>query len=39
MNLIMLNIEFSGDIILEVEPKMAKEIIKDWKDKKMLRRL
>ncbi|MFZ1970796.1 MAG: hypothetical protein WAU65_01280 [Candidatus Nanoarchaeia archaeon] len=28
-------IEFSGDLILEIEPKMAKEIIKEWKDKKM----
>ncbi len=27
-------IEFLGDVILEVEPKMAKEIVKDWKDKK-----
>ncbi len=26
---------FSGDIILEIEPKMAKEILKSWKDKDM----
>lgn len=25
---------FSGNIILEIEPKLAKEILKSWKDKK-----
>ncbi|MDE1848561.1 MAG: hypothetical protein KGH55_00840 [Nanoarchaeota archaeon] len=28
-------IEFSGDMVLEAEPKMAKEVMKDWKDKKL----
>jgi hypothetical protein len=28
-------IEFLGDIILEVEPKIAKEVIKGWKEKEM----
>lgn len=26
-------IDFSGDMVLEVEPKKVKEIIKDWKNK------
>ncbi len=28
-------IEFSGDLMVSVEPKLAKEILKDWKDKKL----
>ncbi len=28
-------LSFSGDILLEVEPKIAKEILKSWKDKEM----
>ncbi len=28
-------IEFSGDLLVSVEPKLAKEILKDWKDKKL----
>lgn len=28
-------IEFKGDILIEVDPRLAKDIIRDWKDKKM----
>src|SRR5271157_6260806 len=27
--------EFKGDILLEIDSKLAKDLIKDWKDKKM----
>ncbi len=28
-------LEFSGDVLVSVDPKEAKEIIKEWKDKKV----
>ncbi len=28
-------IEFSGNLLVSVEPKLAREIIKEWKDKKL----
>ena len=27
-------IEFSGDILLSIDPKLAKDVFKEWKDKK-----
>jgi hypothetical protein len=29
------NINFSGSMVLSMEPKEAKEVLKNWKDKKM----
>ena len=28
-------IEFSGDILIELDPKLLKDVLKEWKDKKM----
>lgn len=31
----MAKIEFEGDVLISIEPNLAKEILKQWKDKKI----